>query len=405
MKKLKLGLIREGKIPPDNRVPLNPEQAVRVEQLFPGVKVYCQRSEIRCFPDEAYAKQGITLVDDILHCDILMGIKEVPVEQLIPQKTYLFFSHAIKKQAYNRDLLRGILEKKIKLIDYERLTDHEGNRIIAFGRFAGIVGAYNGLMTYGQRYGFFDLKRAYRCHDMEALKAELKRVSLPLVKIVLTGGGRVAYGAMEVLDFVGIEKVGPQEFLNQNFGYPVYTKLDIRDYNRPKKGGPFDRHEFFMYPERYESAFLPYTHAADMLIGAAYWDSRAPVLFTREDMMDNRFRIKIIADITCDIEGSIPSTKRPAIIEEPVYDYDPWLDMEEAPFSGERFTTVMAVDNLPSELPRDASTSFGENLITHVFPHLFGNDPENVIKRATVTKNGKLTGDYAYLQDFVDGKE
>jgi len=405
VKKLKLGLIREGKTPPDNRVPLNPKQAARVEQLFPGVKIYCQRSEIRCFPDEAYVAQGITLVDDISHCDILMGIKEVPTEQLIPQKTYLFFSHAIKKQAYNRELLRSILEKKIKLIDYERLTDHEGNRIIAFGRFAGIVGAYNGLMTYGQRYGFFDLKRAYRCYDMEALKAELKKVSLPPIKIALTGGGRVAYGAMEILDFVGIEKVGPQDFLNQSFSYPVYTKLDIRDYNRPQKGGAFDRHEFFMYPERYKSAFLPFTQVADVLIGAAYWDSRAPALFTRENMMDNRFRIKIIADITCDIEGSIPSTKRPATIEEPVYDYDPWLDMEEAPFSGERFTTVMAVDNLPSELPRDASTSFGENLITHVFPHLFGNDPENVIKRATVTKNGKLTGDYAYLQDFVDGKE
>jgi hypothetical protein len=237
------------------------------------------------------------------------------------------------------------------------------------------------------------------------LKTELRRVNLPPVKIALTGGGRVAYGVMEVLDFIGIEKVGPQEFLSQTFRFPVYTKLDIRDYNKRKEGGPFDRHEFFIYPGRYTSAFLPYTHKADMLIGAAYWDSRAPVLFTREDMMDNNFRIKIIADITCDIEGSIPSTKRPATIEEPVYDYDPWLDMEEAPFSGDRFTTVMAVDNLPSELPRDASTSFGENLISHVFPHLFGDDHENVIKRATVTKNGKLTGDYTYLQNFVDGKE
>lgn len=405
MKKFKLGIIREDKVPPDTRVPLNPEQAARIEKLFPGVKVYCQKSDIRCFPDEAYAANGIALVDDVSHCNMLMGIKEVPIDKLIPEKTYLFFSHAIKKQAYNRNLLRSILEKKIKLIDYERLTDPEGNRIVAFGRFAGIVGAYNGLMTYGHRYGYFDLKRAYRCRNMEELKTELRRVNLPPVKIVLTGGGRVAYGVMEVLDFIGIEKVGAHEFLSQTFRYPVYAKLDIRDYNRRKEGGPFDRDEFFIYPERYDTAFLPYAHTADMLIGAVYWDSRAPALFTREDMMADQFRIKIIADITCDIEGSIPSTKRPATIEEPVYDYDPWLDMVEAPFSGDRFTTVMAVDNLPSELPRDASTSFGENLITQVFPHLFGNDHENVIKRATVTKHGKLTGDFAYLQDFVDGKE
>ncbi len=404
MKSIKIGLLREEKNPPDTRVPLSPEQAAKVEQLFPHVRVYCQRSNIRCFLDEAYQAQGIELVDDVAHCDILLGVKEVPIDKLIPDKTYLFFSHTIKKQAYNRKLLQTILEKKIRLIDYERLTDSEGNRIVAFGRFAGIVGAYNGLMAYGERYGYYHLKRAYRCYNMAEMNAELDKVRLPPVKIAMTGGGRVAYGAMETLDRVGIEKVGPHEFLNQKFDYPVYTKLDVRDYNKRKGGGPFDRQEFFINPERYTSAFLPYAYAADLLIAAAYWDARAPVLFTLEDMLDDAFRIKTIADITCDIEGSIPSTKKPATIKDPVYDYDPWNNKIVPPYSDNRYTTVMAVDNLPSELPKDASESFGDNLITHVFPRLLLEDHENVIKRATVTKNGKLTNDFIYLRDYVNGK-
>lgn len=404
MKEVKIGLIKEGKVPVDRRVPMIPEQAREIHELHPDVTVYCQKSDIRCFKDQEYEKNGIDLTDDVSGCDILLGVKEVPINELIADKTYFFFSHTIKKQAYNRDLLRAILKKNIHLIDYECLTDLSGRRLIAFGRYAGIVGAYNGILTYGARYNLFNLKRARDCFDLEELKREYSKVKLPKIKIALTGGGRVAKGAMEVLNGMDIRRVSPDAFLNERFEGPVYTQLNARDYNGRKDGMPFNRSEFYQRPEDHDPGFLPFTRAADMLIAGAYWDPRAPVLFTREDVLRKDFEIKVVADITCDIEGSIPSTKKAATIDDPVYDYNPSEDKIEAAFSEEANITVMAVDNLPGELPRDASRDFGHELINHVLPNLIYEDTDDVIKRATITYKGKLTEKYSYLQDFVDGK-
>lgn len=402
---LRLGILREGKVPPDNRVPFTPEQAKQIEIDYPHAEVYCQSSTLRCFTDDQYREAGVKVVDDIRDCDILLGVKEVPIEELIPEKTYLFFSHTIKKQAYNRPLLQAIVEKNIRLIDYEKLTDDDGNRIVAFGRFAGIVGAYNGLYTYGLRHELYQLKRAKDCYDMKEMHQELRKVQLPPVKIVLTGGGRVAYGVMEILDTVKVEQVDVQRFLYHPFDYPVYVKLDVRNYNYRLNGGPFDRQEFFLYPQRYGSAFRHFTQAADLLVAAAYWDSRAPVLFTVEEMQSPTFSINVIADITCDIEGSIPSTIRPSTIDEPVYDYDPFTQTEQPPFSSREHISVMAIDNLPSELPRDASASFGESLHSHVLPSLLNEDSTNIVRRATITEHGALTMEYRYLQNYLEGKE
>lgn len=404
MKEVKIGLIKEGKFPVDRRVPLIPEQARKIHELHPDVTVFCQKSDIRCFEDHEYEKNGITLTDDISGCDILLGVKEVPINELIANKTYFFFSHTIKKQAYNRDLLRAILEKNICLIDYECLTDLSGRRLIAFGRYAGIVGAYNGILTFGKRYNLFNLKRAKDCFDLEELKSEYGKVKLPKIKITLTGGGRVAKGAMEVLNGMGIRRVSPEALLKERFDGPVYTQLNARDYNTRKDEKPFTRSEFYQKPEDYRSEFLPFTKVADLLIAGAFWDPRAPVLFTREDILKRDFEIKVVADITCDIEGSIPSTKKPATIDDPVYDYNPSEDKIETALSDEANITVMAVDNLPGELPRDASRDFGHELVNHVLPHLLYEDKADIIKRATITKDGKLTDTYAYLQDFVDGK-
>lgn len=400
---IRIGLIREGKVPPDKRVPFSPLQAEEIQQRFPHVKVVVQPSPFRCFTDDEYRDLGIEVNEDMSDCYFLMGIKEVPPDQLIPEKTYLFFSHTIKKQAYNRRLLQEALRKNIRLIDYEALKDTLGNRLVAFGRFAGIVGAYNGLWAYGKKFHLFDLRRAHECFDINDLKLELRKVKLPPVKIVLTGAGRVAKGAMETLDSAGIRKVSPQEFLARSFEEPVYVQLSSADYHVRKEGGHFNREEFHLSPENYEARFTPYTKVTDILLAGAYWNPKAPVLFHREDMLEN-FKVKVIADITCDIEGSIPSTKRASTIVDPLYDYDAATDQVIAPMSGDRYVTVMAVDNLPCELPRSASEEFGRDLIDRILKPLLISDNEKIIARATVTENGKLTSHFSYLKDFAEGK-
>jgi alanine dehydrogenase len=400
---MRLGIIREGKNPPDKRVPFTPKQAEEIGDLFPIVKVVCERSPIRCYQDEEYAKVGVELADDMSSCDVLMGIKEVPVDKLIADKTYLFFSHTIKKQPYNKKLLQAVLQKKIRLIDYEVLRDRLGNRLVAFGRFAGIVGAYNGLWTYGKRTNLFTMRRAHECFDINDLKLELRKVKLPPIKIILTGGGRVGKGSMETLDTAGIRKVNPHDFLTKQFDEPVYVQLGSGDYHTRKEGGHFIRDEFHKNPERYESHFLLYTKVADILMAGAYWNPKAPVLFTKEDMQATAFKIQVIADITCDINGSVPSTLRATSIIDPLYDYDPFTHSEKPALSNPKHITVMAIDNLPCELPRSASEEFGRDLIDRILKPLFGDDSEGVIERATIAQNGELTPLFNYLKDYIEG--
>jgi len=402
MNTMKIGLICEGKNPPDKRVPFSPLQAEEIEQRFPGVKVVCQESAIRCYKDDEYRELDIQVVSNVSDCDILMGIKEVPIDKLIPNKTYLFFSHTLKKQPYNRKLLKEVLKKNIRLIDYEALKDGQGNRLVAFGRFAGIVGAYNGLWTYGKRYHAFSLRRAFECFDINDLKLELRKVKLPFVKIVLTGAGRVAKGAMETLDTAGVRKVSPHDFLTLQFEEPVYTQLSSADYHTRKQGGHFNREEYHLHPENYESNFIPYTKVADILLAGAFWNPKAPTLFSRQDMLAPDFKIKIIADITCDIEGSVPSTKRASTIPDPLYDYDAITDKVHPAYTNNQFATVMAIDNLPCELPRSSSEEFGRDLIDRILKPLLIEDTEGIIARGTIANAGTLTSTFSYLQDYVD---
>ncbi len=399
----KIGLIREGKVPVDKRVPLSPTQAAELERLF-DVKVVVQPSAIRCFKDNEYKSLGIEVVEDVTDCDILLGVKEVPMPDLIPNKTYFFFSHTSKEQPYNQKLLQTIIKKKIRLIDYEGLTDANGIRVVAFGRYAGIVGAYNGIMTFGKRFNLFNLRPANSCYDLDDLKTEYSKVKLPPIKIILTGRGRVSKGAEEVLKGMNIKKVTPQQFLSEKFDYPVYAQIHSDEYNKTKDGSPFDIKAFHANPKDFEGDFFKYAKEADLLIAGAFWSPDAPILFTREEATKPDFNIKVIADITCDIEGSIPSTLRPSTIAEPVYDYSAKEGIEKPVFSDDANITVMAVDNLPCELPINASNDFGEQLINNVLPHLFLGDKESVIKKATITKNGELTKKYSYLQNFLDGK-
>ncbi len=401
---IKLGIIREGKNPPDKRVPLTPQQCVAVQKRFPQVKLFVQPSAIRSIPDSEYALAGIPLQDDLSNCDILMGVKEVRIDMLIPGKTYLFFSHTYKKQAYNRSLLQAILAKKISLIDYELLTDARGRRIVGFGRYAGIVGCYNALLALGLRSGLYQLKPAHQCQDRKEVEAELKKVRFPdAYRIVLTGKGRVAGGAIEMLDLVDIDRLEADEFMKTPKNKrPAYTQLGVVHYNRKKDGSPFTNKDFYERPCEFESNFMPFARVSHMYISCHYWDERAPFIFSREDARRNDFKIDIVADISCDIDGPVASTLRPSTISEPLYGYDPKAERE-TKFDNPDAIGVMAVDNLPCELPQDASADFGQELLDNVLPELLSEGRSEIIERARESNlQGELTQAFAYLQDYVE---
>jgi saccharopine dehydrogenase (NAD+, L-lysine-forming) len=404
MRSISLGLICEGKTPPDKRVPLTPKKCAEAQSQYPGLRIVVQESPIRCFSDQEYRDMGIEVCPDVADCDILLGVKEVPVGQLIPNKTYMFFSHTVKKQPANRELLRQVLARNITLIDYEMLTNREGGeRIVAFGRWAGIVGAYNGLLTYGRKHGLYKLKPAYQCLDMEDMQEEFFKVRrLPPMKMVVTGSGRVAQGAVEVLDKMRIRRVSVYDYLYLDFNEPVYTQLRSSDYNRRRDGRVWDTPDFHRNPQEYESTFQNFLPVTDLLIACAYWHPAAPRLFEETDTQRPDFRINTIADVTCDVDGSIPTTKRASSILEPAFDYNCQTGELEPAYSRPSNITVMAVDNLPCELPRNASRDFGRQLIDNVFPHLLGSGLEDdIVERATIARGGKLTPRYEYLSDYV----
>lgn len=399
---IKIGVIREGKVPHDSRVPLNPEQCKQLSDM--GVDIVVQPSPIRCFPDEDYRKMGIKLKEDLGDRDILLGVKEVPIDLLIPDKTYFFFSHTIKKQAYNRELLKQIVDVNITLIDYEALTDEKGIRIIAFGKFAGMVGAHNALWTYGKRTNDFDLPRMKDLYDYEAAKNIYEKTNIPKIKIVLTGTGRVANGAAMVLIDMGIKKVSPLEYITKDFDHPVFTQINSFFYTKRKDGATVDSvQDFYNNPQDYESDFSHFLPMTDIMINGVYWDSKAPAFFTLDDMKSNEFGIKVIADVTCDIApvSSIPSTIKATTIEDPIFGFERMTGKETKPH-GKNVVDMMTIDNLPNELPRDASTAFGEMFISNVLNEL-GSRKSGIIERATIATGRNLGKHYEYLRDYLNG--
>ncbi len=400
MAKLKIGVLREEKSPPDKRVPLPPLICTELMRRFPNLEIVVQPSKIRCYEDSEYTAFGVQLKEDLSDCDILMGVKEVPKENLLPGKKYFFFSHTIKKQPYNANLMKTLIAKKIEMIDYETLTDSNHNRIIGFGRFAGIVGAYNAFLGYGRKYDLFQLKPANLCRDHAEMEKELERAKLPNIKIALTGGGRVANGAIETLSALRIRKITPEEFLMSSFREPVYCQLNPRDYVQRKTDHNFDLQDYYGNPEHFVSSFKPYTKAADIYIVAHFWDPRAPRMFELADAAAPDFHLSVIADITCDIDGSVPTTIRSSTIDKPFYGYNTKTNKEDLPFNKDT-VCVMAVDNLPCELPRDASDDFGKDLMERVIPNIATVDTDGVIERATICKAGKLTPAFEYLSDYA----
>jgi len=400
---MKIALIKERKKPQDRRVVLSPRACQNLLRTYPNLQIVAEPSDVRAYTDDNYKDAGIELTDNLSDCDVLLGVKEVPVEALIPNKKYFFFSHTIKKQAYNRHLLRAILEKNISLYDHEVLTDTKGIRLVAFGRYAGIVGAYNAIRTYGLKSQNFKIPKASDLHDKQALINTLKKLTLPAIKIVLTGTGRVGNGAYEILNGMGLKQVNPEAFLNQTFNEAVFTQIDADSYNKRKDGGDFNFSDFFTKPEDFEGNFMRFAKVADVYIAGHFYASGAPYIFSREDAKNPEFNISVVADISCDVDGPVASTIRASTIENPIYGYDP-INEKETDYLDKNAIAVMAVDNLPCELPIDASNGFGEQLSKHIIPAFFNNDADGILERARMTKKGKLCPKFAYLQDFIDGK-
>lgn len=403
---MKFALIKERKNPPDRRVVLSPVQAAGFKHAFAKAELVVESSTIRIFPDSSYSSNGIPVVGDVSDADVLLGVKEVPQDALIPGKKYFFFSHTIKKQPYNRELLRTILDKKIELYDHETITDENNNRLIGFGRYAGLVGAYNAFRALGLRDDIFVLPKVDDLADFNAVKQELITIKnlLPPINIIITGSGKVAAGIKEILEILEIREILPKEFLQLaqfKNNQIVYTPLDVEDYYTRKDGYQPTKTECYNNPELLESDFMKFAAVGDMLITGHFYGDGAPYFFTREDMKLEQFNISLVADVSCDIDGPIGCTIRASTIEDPIYGYDPMTE-KEVPFKSEHSITVMAVDNLPCELPKDASEGFGEMFINKVLPAFFNDDADGILERARMTTHqGTLTPRFEYLEDYV----
>ena len=358
-----------------------------------------QASPDRCYSDKEYRSAGIEVRDELSECDLLFGIKEVAVNELLPGKTYLFFSHTKKMQPGNQEMFRAILERQITLIDYECLEHDDGQRILGFGFFAGVVGAHNGIMAYGLRTGGYTLGRVLRRQSFRELIHTYFGLRLPEIKVVVTGSGRVAHGALEVMNLLEVVEVEPDEFLERSFHYPVFTQLKGAGLYAHAGTGEYHRDEFHSRPQDYRCKFLPFTATADILINGVYWDKNMPRLFEWQDLAREEFHVRTIADITDDREGSVPCNLGEGTMDDPVYGVDRKSRIRTLPYLP-GCVDVMAVGNLPNELPRDASRYFGEQLIKHVLINMLRGGSV-IIDRATMVNRGELTAPYRYLADYA----
>jgi alanine dehydrogenase len=401
---MKFGIIKERKNPPDRRVVFSPLKLKEFKDKFPEAILKVEPSDIRVFSDDTYQTHGIEVSESMTDCDVLIGVKEVPIEALIPNKKYFFFSHTIKKQPYNRVLIQAVLHKNIELYDHETIVKENGMRLIGFGRYAGIVGAYNGFRAIGLKLNTFHLPKASTLEGQQELISKLNNIQLPNIKILLTGNGKVAYGAKEMLDAMKIREVSVAEYLQDTFEEPVYCLADVLDYNKRKDHQVLDNFDFYEHPENYQSDFMRFAKVTDFFIAGHFYGNGAPYLFTRDDAKSKDFKIQFVADISCDVNGPVASTLRASTIAAPIYGYHPETESE-VDYTNKEAIVVMAVDNLPCELPKDASEGFGELFLEHVIPAFFNKDKDGILQRAKMTEKGKLTQRFSYLQAYVDGKE
>jgi len=403
---MRIGLIRERKNPPDTRVPLTPAQCRTIMQSYPGLEIVAETSPDRCYSDDEYRTAGIPILTDLSSCDILLGVKEVPVDVLIPGKTYFFFSHTKKMQPYNRKLMKGLISKNIRMIDYECLTHADGQRVLGFGFFAGVVGAHNGMLAYGRKHGLYQLPAAHEINSYADLLSFYAHLKLPPLKIAVTGSGKVASGILEIMSHMDIQSIEPLDYITNEYEYPVYTHLKGSWLYQHKDSGTYEREDFHKHPKDYKSIFHRYIPHTDLLMNGIYWDKAIARLFELQEVPQDDFRISVIADITCDPDGSVPLNVGASTITDPVYGIDRKTLNKVPPFiPGNATVDIMAVDNLPNELPRDASRYFGAHFEKYVLGPLLEGYDNDLIYRATICNGGTLTPAYSYMQEYAFGTD
>jgi len=405
-----ISIIKEARVD-ENRTPFVPNQIQTLISNFPDLKILVQPSKNRCFKDEDYFKAGAKIEEDISQSDIIFGIKEVEISKLIENKTYLFFSHTSKIRndisqsaqdaaiIYKKTLLREVLKKKVTLIDYENIRDESKNayRYLGFGRFAGIVGCYNTLNLYLKLQKKKLLPRAFEINSYKKIQELLSKQNFNKLKILQTGKGNVAKGSMEILKYANVKQISLNDYLNKKYDEAVFCNISFREHVERNDGKDSSYQDFMLNPHEYKSKATNYLYNTDMLITGHYWDPKFPKLFSLNQI--NEFKnLKIIGDITCDINGSIPTTIRSTSIAKPYYSFD-INSMKEIDLCNKGIA-VMAVDNLPSELPREASEEFGNSIISEVLPYLINKD-DGRISRATTALQGKFCSQFSYLENFI----
>ena len=410
-KVITLAVLKEARID-ENRTPFSPSQISNLLDEFSNLKIIVQPSKRRCFKNEDYLKAGAQITDDLSSANIIFGVKEVDISTLIKDKTYLFFSHTskvrqyigqtIKDKAiiYKKELLREVVKKKITLIDYENIREisGEGYRYLGFGRFAGIIGTYNTLNLYLKLFNKQQLPRAFEINNYEQVKKLISKQNFNKLKILVTGSGRAANGAIEMLKHANIKQVSVNDYLKKKNDEAIFCNISPRKHIERKDGKASSYEDFNLNPHEYIYKVKNFLFDTNMFIACHYWDPKFPKLFSPKQI--NEFKnLKIIGDVTCDINGSVPTTIRSTSISKPYYSIN--TDSMKEIELGNEGIAVMAVDNLPSELPRDASEEFGSSIISEILPYLIDKD-DGRINRATTASNGKFCENFTYLNDFIN---
>ena len=410
-KTITLAVLAEARID-ENRTPFSPTQISNLLNKFSNLKIIVQPSTRRCFKDEDYLKAGAHITDELSSSNIIFGVKEVDISTLVKDKIYLFFSHTskvhqhigqvIKDKAiiYKKELLKEVIKKNITLIDYENIRNAsgEGYRYLGFGRFAGIIGAYNTLNLYLKLNEKLQLPRAFEINNYEQVKKLISKQNFNKLKILLTGSGRASKGAIELLKHANIRQVSINDYLSNKYDEAVFCNISAKKHIERKDGKNSSYQDFILNPHEYNFKVKNYLFDTDIFIACHYWDPKFPKLFYPKQI--NEFKnLKIIGDVTCDINGSVPTTIRSTSISEPYYSIN--TDQMKEIELGNKGIAVMAVDNLPSELPLDASEEFGNSVISEILPYLIDKD-DGRINRATTASNGKFCENFTYLNDFIN---
>lgn len=398
---MKIALLKERKASGDARVLFSPKQLAEITQQYPQHQFTVESSNTRAFTDSEYRNYGIEVTQNLNDTDVLLGIKEVPLPALIPHKTYFFFSHTTKMQPHNKTYLEGLKKSQITFYDYENFTDDNSKRLISFGKNAGLIGAYQSMRTYGLKNKLFTLPSPSNLQSFTELYTHIQNIHLPPIKIVVTGTGNVGSGINEFLKKIGVQKVTPNDFLSKKFTNPVFTQLSKKDYLLHKETNTYTESDFIAHPNRYKSTFVKFAQLAELFIGGHYHHTGMPFFFTKDDIQNTNFKINTIGDISCDVHTPIPTCLRPSTPNDPIYGYNKFSESE-CNYLNEDSIAIMAVDNLPCELPRETSTDFGNQFKAHILDDLMTDLESSLLTKACVLKNGEFTKRYGYLNDFIN---